>query len=169
LRHGRQGVMSGCVNKVILLGNLGRDPEVKQTRSGEPMVNLRIATNDTWRDKATGERKEKTEWHRVVIFSEGLCKIAEQYLKKGSKIYIEGQLQTRKYTDKDGVEKYSTEVVLQNFNSTLTMLDTRGGGGGGGADTSDDSFGSQGAMPARKPAMAGGGGKRGDMDDEIPF
>ncbi|MEA2982087.1 MAG: single-strand DNA-binding protein, partial [Alphaproteobacteria bacterium] len=113
-----------------------------------------------------GERKEKTEWHRVVIFSEGLCKIAEQYLKKGSKIYIEGQLQTRKYTDKDGIEKYSTEVVLQNFNSTLTMLDTRGGGGGG--DVSDNDFGSQGATPARKPAMAGAG-KRGDMDDEIPF
>ena len=126
------------------------------------------ATSESWKDKTTGERKEKTEWHRVVIFSEGLCKIVEQYLKKGSKVYLEGQLQTRKYNDKDGVEKYSTEVVLHNFNSTLTMLDTRGGGGGGASD-SDDSFGSQGASPARKPAMASAGGKRGDMDDEIPF
>ena len=124
--------MAGSVNKVILIGNLGADPEIRRTQDGRPIANLRLATSESWRDKATGERKEKTEWHRVVIFSEGLCKIAEQYLKKGSKIYIEGQLQTRKYTDKDGVEKYSTEVVLQNFNSTLTMLDTRGGGGGGG-------------------------------------
>src|SRR5471030_453263 len=160
--------MAGSVNKVILVGNLGKDPEIRRTQDGRPIANLSIATSDTWRDKATGERKEKTEWHRVVIFSEGLCKIVEQYLKKGSKIYIEGQLQTRKYNDKDGVEKYSTEVVLQNFNSTLTMLDTRSGGGGDRADASED-FGSQGAMPARKPAMAGGGGKRGDMDDEIPF
>ena len=159
--------MAGSVNKVILIGNLGADPEIRRTQDGRPIANLRVATSESWRDKATGERKEKTEWHRVVIFSEGLCKIAEQYLKKGSKIYIEGQLQTRKYNDKDGVEKYSTEVVLQNFNSTLTMLDTRSGGGGG-ADASDDSFGSQGASPARKPAMAGAG-KRGDMDDEIPF
>ena len=125
--------MAGSVNKVILIGNLGADPEIRRTQDGRPIANLRIATSESWRDKATGERKEKTEWHRVVIFSEGLCKIVEQYLKKGSKIYIEGQLQTRKYNDKDGVEKYSTEVVLQNFNSTLTMLDTRGGGGGGGA------------------------------------
>ena len=123
--------MAGSVNKVILIGNLGADPEIRRTQDGRPIANLRLATSESWRDKATGERKEKTEWHRVVIFSEGLCKIAEQYLKKGSKIYIEGQLQTRKYNDKDGVEKYSTEVVLQNFNSTLTMLDTRGGGGGG--------------------------------------
>ncbi len=159
--------MAGSVNKVILIGNLGADPEIKRTQDGRPIANLRIATSDTWRDKATGERKEKTEWHRVVIFSEPLCKIVEQYLKKGAKVYIEGALQTRKWTDQAGVEKYSTEVVLQNFNSTLTMLDTRGGGGGG-ADASDDSFGSQGASPARKPAMAGAG-KRGDMDDEIPF
>ena len=123
--------MAGSVNKVILIGNLGADPEIRRTQDGRPIANLRIATSESWRDKATGERKEKTEWHRVVIFSEGLCKIVEQYLKKGSKVYIEGQLQTRKYNDKDGVEKYSTEVVLQNFNSTLTMLDTRGGGGGG--------------------------------------
>ena len=130
--------MAGSVNKVILVGNLGKDPEIRRTQDGRPIANLRVATSESWRDKNTGERKEKTEWHRVVIFNEGLCKIAEQYLKKGSKVYLEGQLQTRKYTDKDGVEKYSTEVVLQNFNSTLTMLDTRGGGGGGGADASDD-------------------------------
>ena len=162
--------MAGSVNKVILVGNLGKDPEIRRTNDGRPIANLSVATSESWRDKNTGERKEKTEWHRVVIFSEGLCKIAEQYLKKGSKVYLEGQLQTRKYTDKDGVEKYSTEVVLQNFNSTLTMLDTRGGGAGG-AESSDD-FGAQSAAPARKPAMAGasaGGGRRGDMDDEIPF
>jgi single-strand DNA-binding protein len=161
--------MAGSVNKVILVGNLGKDPEIRRTNDGRPIANLSVATSESWRDKTTGERKEKTEWHRVVIFSEGLCKIAEQYLKKGSKVYLEGQLQTRKYTDKDGVEKYSTEVVLQNFNSTLTMLDTRGGGGGG-AESSDD-FGAQSPAPARKPAMAGaaGGGRRGDMDDEIPF
>ena len=162
--------MAGSVNKVILIGNLGADPEIKRTQDGRPIANLRIATSETWRDKNTGERKEKTEWHRVVIFNEQLCKIAEQYLKKGAKVYIEGALQTRKWTDQSGVEKYSTEVVLQNFNSTLTMLDTRGGGGGG-AESSDD-FGAQSAAPARKPAMAGastGGGRRGDMDDEIPF
>ena len=145
--------MAGSVNKVILVGNLGKDPEIRRTNDGRPIANLSVATSESWRDKTTGERKEKTEWHRVVIFSEGLCKIAEQYLKKGSKVYLEGQLQTRKYTDKDGVEKYSTEVVLQNFNSTLTMLDTRGGGGGG-AESSDD-FGAQSPAPARKPAMAG--------------
>jgi single-strand DNA-binding protein len=161
--------MAGSVNKVILVGNLGKDPEIRRTNDGRPIANLSVATSETWRDKSTGERKEKTEWHRVVIFSEGLCKIAEQYLKKGSKVYLEGQLQTRKYTDKDGNEKYSTEVVLQGFNSALTMLDTRSGGGGGGYESSDD-FGAQSAAPARKPAMAGAsGGGRGDMDDEIPF
>ena len=160
--------MAGSVNKVILVGNLGKDPEIRRTNDGRPIANLSVATSESWRDKTTGERKEKTEWHRVVIFSEGLCKIAEQYLKKGSKVYLEGQLQTRKYTDKDGVEKYSTEVVLQNFNSALTMLDTRSGGGGG-AESSDD-FGAQSPAPARKPAMAGAaGGRRGDRDDEIPF
>jgi single-strand DNA-binding protein len=157
--------MAGSVNKVILIGNLGADPEIRRTQDGRPIANLRIATSESWRDKTSGERREKTEWHRVVIFNEGLCRIAEQYLKKGSKVYLEGQLQTRKYTDKDGVEKYSTEVVLQGFNSQLTMLDTRGGGGG---EVSDGDFGSQGAMPARKPAMAGAG-KRADMDDEIPL
>jgi single-strand DNA-binding protein len=160
--------MAGSVNKVILIGNLGADPEIRRTQDGRPIANLRVATSESWRDKATGERKEKTEWHRVVIFNEGLCRIAEQYLKKGSKVYLEGQLQTRKWQDKDGQDRYSTEVVLQGFNSQLTMLDTRGGAGGG-AEASDDSFGSQGAMPARKPAMAGGGGRRDDMDDEIPF
>jgi single-strand DNA-binding protein len=159
--------MAGSVNKVILVGNLGKDPEIRRTQDGRPIANLSVATSESWRDKATGERKEKTEWHRVVIFNEGLCRVAEQYLKKGSKVYLEGQLQTRKWQDKDGNDKYSTEVVLQNFNSNLTMLDTRGSGGGGGADAADNDFGAQ--TPARKaPAMAGAG-KRGDMDDEIPF
>jgi single-strand DNA-binding protein len=161
--------MAGSVNKVILIGNLGADPEIRRTQDGRPIANLRVATSESWRDKTTGERREKTEWHRVVIFNEGLCKIAEQYLKKGSKVYLEGALQTRKWTDKDGHERYSTEVVLQGFNSQLTMLDTRGGGGGASADSGDD-FGSSGPSVARerKPAMAGAG-KRDDMDDEIPF
>jgi single-strand DNA-binding protein len=165
--------MAGSVNKVILVGNLGKDPEIRRTQDGRPIANLSVATSESWRDKATGERKEKTEWHRVVIFNEGLCKIVEQYLKKGSKIYLEGSLQTRKWTDKDGNDKYSTEVVLQGFNSSLTMLDGRGGGagaGGGGQDSGGDEFGSSGPTASRKPAMAGaGGGKRDDMDDEIPF
>ena len=122
--------MAGSVNKVILVGNLGADPEVRQTQDGRPIVNLRVATSDSWRDKATGERREKTEWHRVVIFNEGLCRVAEQYLKKGSKVYLEGQLQTRKWQDQSGQDRYSTEVVLQGFNSTLTMLDGRQGAGG---------------------------------------
>ena len=158
--------MAGSVNKVILIGNLGADPEIRRTQDGRPIANLRVATSESWRDKTTGERREKTEWHRVVIFNEGLCKIAEQYLKKGSKVYLEGALQTRKWTDKDGHERYSTEVVLQGFNSQLTMLDTRGGGG---AESSDD-FGSSGPSAARerKPALASAG-KSADMDDEIPF
>jgi single-strand DNA-binding protein len=164
--------MAGSVNKVILVGNLGADPEVRRTQDGRPIVNLRVATSESWRDKSTGERKEKTEWHRVVIFSEGLAKIAEQYLKKGSKVYLEGALQTRKWQDKDGQDRYSTEVVLQGFNSALTMLD-RAGGGAGGAGAENGDFGSAGPTAARerKPAMAGvgGGGKRDDMDDEIPF
>ena len=159
--------MAGSVNKVILIGNLGADPEIRRTQDGRPIANLRIATSETWRDKTTGERREKTEWHRVVIFNEGLCKIVEQYLKKGSKVYLEGALQTRKWQDKDGQDRYSTEVVLQGFNSQLTMLDTRGGGSGADAGSSD--FGSAGPSAARKPAMAGAGGKRDDMDDEIPF
>ena len=162
--------MAGSVNKVILVGNLGKDPEVRRMQNGNPVVNLSVATSETWRDKATGEKKEKTEWHRVVIFSEGLAKVAEQYLKKGSKVYLEGQLQTRKWTDKDGIEKYSTEVVLQGFNSNLTMLDRAGGGGGGGDYADNNDFGAS-RPAAREPAMAGAGsgGKRGDLDDEIPF
>lgn len=165
--------MAGSVNKVILVGNLGKDPEIRRTQDGRPIANLSIATSETWRDKATGERKEKTEWHRVVIFSEPLCKIVEQYLKKGAKVYIEGALQTRKYTDQSGVEKYSTEIVLQGFNSTLTMLDGRGGGGGGGSfgDEPGGDFGSSGPISSapRRPVAAGGGGRNNDMDDDIPF
>lgn len=165
--------MAGSVNKVILVGNLGKDPEIRRTQDGRPIANLSIATSETWRDKNSGERKEKTEWHRVVIFNEGLCKVAEQYLKKGAKVYIEGALQTRKWTDQSGVEKYSTEVVLQGFNSTLTMLDGRGGGGGGGSfgDESGGDFGSSGPVSSapRRPVAAGGGGRNSDMDDDIPF
>src|SRR6201986_4603552 len=162
--------MAGSVNKVILVGNLGKDPEIRRTQDGRPIANLSVATSDTWRDKATGERKEKTEWHRVVIFSEPLCQIVEQYLKKGAKVYIEGQLQTRKWTDQSGVEKYSTEVVLQGFNSTLTMLDGRGGAGGGGgfSDEPSGDFGSSSPAPRRAMAAAGGG-RNNDMDDDIPF
>ena len=164
--------MAGSVNKVILVGNLGKDPEIRRTQDGRPIANLSIATSETWRDKGTGERKEKTEWHRVVIFNEGLCKVAEQYLKKGAKVYIEGQLQTRKWTDQAGVEKYSTEVVLQGFNSNLTMLDGRTGAGGGGgfSDEPSGDFGASSPAPRRAMAAAGGGGGRGgDMDDDIPF
>jgi single-strand DNA-binding protein len=149
--------MAGSVNKVILVGNLGKDPEVRRMTSGEPIVNLSIATSESWRDKASGERKEKTEWHRVVIFNKNLAEVAEKYLKKGAKVYVEGQLQTRKWTDKDGAEKYSTEVVLQNFRGELTMLDGRSGGEGGGGG------GRSGAGEA--PASF----QRDEMDDEIPF
>jgi single-strand DNA-binding protein len=148
--------MAGSVNKVILVGNLGKDPEVRRLTSGDPVVNLSIATSESWRDKASGERKEKTEWHRVVIFNKNLADVAEKYLKKGAKVYVEGQLQTRKWTDKDGAEKYSTEVVLQNFRGELTMLDGRSGEGGGGG-------GRSGAGEA--PASF----QRDEMDDEIPF
>ena len=165
--------MAGSVNKVILVGNLGKDPEIRRTQDGRPIANLSIATSETWRDKNSGERKEKTEWHRVVIFNEGLCKVAEQYLKKGAKVYIEVALQTRKWTDQQGAEKYSTEVVLQGFNSTLTMLDGRGGGGGGGSfgDEPGGDFGSSGPVSSapRRPVAAGGGGRGNDMDDDIPF
>jgi single-strand DNA-binding protein len=164
--------MAGSVNKVILVGNLGRDPEIRRTQDGRPIANISVATSESWRDKATGERREKTEWHRVVIFNEGLCKIAEQYLKKGMKVYLEDQLQTRKYTDKDGLEKYSTEVVLQGFNSQLTMLDRAGGGGGDdfGSDGGSSEFGSSGpSSRARQPATASAGGKGGGLDDDIPF
>ncbi|MBW7968665.1 single-stranded DNA-binding protein [Bradyrhizobium sp. BR 10289] len=164
--------MAGSVNKVILVGNLGKDPEIRRTQDGRPIANLSIATSETWRDKNSGERKEKTEWHRVVIFNEGLCKVAEQYLKKGAKVYIEGALQTRKWTDQSGVEKYSTEVVLQGFNSTLTMLDGRGGGGGGSfGEGPGDDFGASGPVSSapRRAVAAGGGGRNNDMDDDIPF
>jgi single-strand DNA-binding protein len=169
--------MAGSVNKVILVGNLGADPEIRRLQDGRPVANLRLATSESWKDKATGERKEKTEWHRVVIFNENLCRFAEQYLKKGAKVYVEGALQTRKWQDQSGQERYSTEVVLQGFRGELTSLDRAGGagsGGGGdyGADDSGGDFGSPG--PSRKVAAtagagARGGGGRGDLDDEIPF
>ena len=148
--------MAGSVNKVILIGNLGKDPEVRRMTSGEPVVNLSIATSESWKDKSSGERKEKTEWHRVVIFNKNLADVAEKYLRKGSKVYLEGALQTRKWTDKDGAEKYSTEVVLQNFRGELTMLDGKGEGGGSGGDRSG-----AGETPASF--------QRDEMDDEIPF
>ncbi len=125
--------MAGSINKVILVGNVGKDPEIRRTQDGRPIANLRIATSESWRDKTSGERKEKTEWHSVVIFNENLCKVVEQYIKKGSKLYIEGQLQTRKWQDQQGQDRYSTEIVLQGFNGNLTMLDTRGAGAGSGA------------------------------------
>ncbi len=165
--------MAGSVNKVILIGNLGADPEIRHTQDGRPIANLRVATSDSWRDKSSGERRESTEWHRVVIFNENLAKIAEQYLKKGAKVYLEGQLQTRKWEDQSGQERYTTEVVLQGFNAQLTMLDGKqrdsstGEGeqrSGGGGD-----FG-------RSGPFSGGGGKSGgagafdkELDDEIPF
>jgi len=163
--------MAGSVNKVILIGNLGRDPEVRQTQDGNPVVNMSVATSETWRDKASGERRERTEWHRVVIFNERLAEVAQRYLKKGSKVYIEGQLQTRKWTDQSGQEKYTTEVVLSRFRGELTMLDGRGegGGAGGGNDYGGGPAGGGG------PAAGGGGGARSggggapDFDDEIPF
>jgi len=163
-----RAAMAGSVNKVILVGNLGKDPEIRRTQDGRPIANLSVATSENWRDKATGERKEKTEWHRVVIFNEGLCKIAEQYLKKGAKVYLEGQLQTRKWTDQSGVDKYSTEVVLQGFNSNLTMLDGRSGGGSSGSDDSSGDFGAGGSSSPPRRAVAAGG-RNGDMDDDIPF
>jgi single-strand DNA-binding protein len=166
--------MAGSVNKVILIGNLGKDPEVRRLNSGEPVVNLRIATSESWKDKATGERKEKTEWHSVVIFNENLARVAEQYLKKGSKVYLEGQLQTRKWQDQQGVEKYTTEIVLQRFRGELTLLDGRGGGGAGDADEESGQisrggdFGRSSPME-RRPAPAGGGSRYSDLDDDIPF
>ena len=184
--------MAGSVNKVILVGNVGKDPEIRRTQDGRPIANLSLATSESWRDKATGEKKEKTEWHRVVIFSEPLCKVVEQYVKKGSKLYIEGALQTRKWTDQSGVEKYSTEVVLQGFGGTLTMLDGASGGRGasggmgmqesGGADydSGGGGFGSGSgggySEPAPKRVTKTGGGAAASkggfdkaLDDEIPF
>jgi single-strand DNA-binding protein len=160
--------MSGSVNKVILVGNLGADPEIRRTNDGRPIANLRVATSESWRDKNTGERREKTEWHRVVIFSEGLCKIAEQYLKKGSKVYLEGQLQTRKWEDQNGQERYSTEVVLQGFNATLTMLDTRSGGSDRISENGGD-FGRATPMQGARSGGRTGGSLAEELDDEIPF
>lgn len=182
--------MAGSVNKVILIGNVGADPEIRRTQSGAPIANLRIATSETWRDRNSGERREKTEWHNVVVFNEGLCKVVEQYVKKGAKLYIEGQLQTRKWQDKDGNDRYSTEVVLQGFNSTLTMLDGRGEGGGrsggdygggssfgGGSSGGYEDYGSGGggrSAPQQRGGSSSGGQQGGgnfprDMDDDIPF
>jgi len=160
--------MAGSVNKVILVGNLGRDPEIRSTQDGTKVANLSLATSETWRDRNSGERRERTEWHRVVIFNEKLCEVAEKYLRKGSKIYIEGQLQTRKWTDKEGQDRYSTEVVLQRFRGELTMLDGRQDGAGGGY--SDDSGpGAGGGGFGGGGSGGGGGGGGSDLDDEIPF
>jgi len=172
-------VMAGSVNKVIIVGNLGRDPEVRSFQNGGKVVNLRIATSETWRDKASGERKERTEWHSIAIFNEGLAKIAEQYLKKGSKVYIEGQLETRKWQDQSGADRYSTEIVLRNFGGSLTLLDGRdggsgGGSGGGGGGQEDrggpsDYQGSSSSGGGYRSGGASGGSSRPDLDDEIPF
>jgi len=155
--------MAGSINKVILVGNLGADPEIRQTKDGRPIANLSVATGESWKDKNTGERREKTEWHRVVIFNEGLANIAEQYLRKGSKVYLEGQLQTRKWQDQNGQDKYTTEVVLQGYNGNLTMLDSRQGGGDF-AGSSTGSIGSGGGGDSLPPSSPGG-----DMDGDIPF
>ena len=170
--------MAGSVNKVILVGNLGRDPEVRSFQNGGKVCNLRIATSETWKDRNTGERREKTEWHSVAIFSEGLVRVCEQYLRKGSKIYIEGKLQTRKWQDQSGQDRYSTEVVLQGFDATLVMLDGRnegGGGGGYGGDQGGYGSGYDQGGGYGGGGQAGGGGNTGgsapsrDLDDEIPF
>lgn len=181
--------MAGSVNKVILVGNVGADPEIRRTQDGRPIANLRIATSETWRDRNSGERREKTEWHTVVVFNEGLCKVVEQYVKKGAKLYIEGALQTRKWQDQTGNDRYSTEIVLQGFNSTLTMLDGRGEGGGGGVSRggSSDFGGGGGGYDDydQQPRQSSGGGRSGggqggqgsqgggnfsrDLDDDIPF
>jgi len=159
--------MAGSVNKVILVGNLGKDPEIRRLNNGDPVVNLSVATSETWRDKQSGERKEKTEWHRVVIFNENIAKVAEQYLKKGSTVYIEGQLQTRKY-EQNGVEKYTTEVVLQRFRGELTMLGGKGDGGGRSYDDGGDSFGG-GSRGAKRVSDGPRESFNQDLDDEIPF
>jgi len=174
--------MAGSVNKVILVGNLGRDPEIRFTQSGQKIANMSIATSETWRDKQSGERREKTEWHRVVVFDERLADIVEKYIKKGSKVYLEGALQTRKWTGNDGIEKYTTEVVLQRFSGVLTMLDSAGdssgGGGYGGGDSGNDGGGGPswdgpdngGSGSGGGGGQSGGGGAPGgDLDDEIPF
>lgn len=166
--------MASSVNKVILVGNLGADPEIRRTQDGRPIANLSIATSESWRDKMSGERREKTEWHRVVIFSEGLCRVAENYLRKGSKVYLEGQLQTRKWQDQQGQDRYTTEIVLQGFNSNLTMLDGRGDNPGMGGDPMGGNVGyggpsgGQGQMGSGQSSGAAAG-MADDMDDEIPF
>ena len=164
--------MAGSVNKVILVGNLGRDPEVRSMQDGRSMVNMSVATSDTWRDRQSGERKERTEWHRVVIFNEKLAEVAQKYVRKGSKVYVEGQLSTRKWTDQSGQERYTTEVVVPRFGGALTMLDGRGGGGGGGGEgamaggASDEEAGTGSGGNAGRSAARGKGG---DLDDDIPF
>jgi len=156
--------MAGSVNKVILVGNLGRDPEIRRLNNGDPVCNLSVATSESWRDKQSGERKEKTEWHRVVIFNPNLCDVAEKYLKKGAKVYLEGQLQTRKWQDQSGQDKYSTEVVIQRFRGDLQMLDSRDSGGGAFAGGGGEDFSSY-----NQGGDGGGGSGGGDIDDEIPF
>jgi single-strand DNA-binding protein len=175
----RGNKVAGSVNKVILIGNLGRDPEVRNFQTGDRVCNMTIATSESWKDRNTGERKERTEWHRVAIFNQGLVNIAEQYLRKGSKVYIEGQLETRKWTDQSGVEKYSTEVVLRPYRGELTMLDTRSGGGdyGSGGGAQGGGYGSSAPQPQDGGYGGGSGGQQapsspppiGDMEDEIPF
>jgi single-strand DNA-binding protein len=173
IEHEREQAMAGSVNKVILVGNLGNDPDVRTMQSGGKVVNLSIATSESWKDKNSGERQERTQWHRVVIFNDNLATVAERYLKKGAKVYIEGQLETRKYTDKDGQEKYTTEVVLRPFRGELTMLDSRSGGGSGFGGANDMGGGMGGGAdygsPAPARAASGGGARIDDMDDEIPF
>jgi single-strand DNA-binding protein len=159
--------MAGSVNKVILLGNLGADPEIRSTQSGQKIANMRLATSESWRDKATGERKEKTEWHRIVVFNENLVRVIENYVKKGSKIYVEGQLQTRKWQDQSGADRYSTEVVLQGFNSQLTLLDRAPGTGGAMPADAGDDFGQSGPMARPAPAKAQNFAR--ELDDEVPF
>jgi len=163
--------MAGSVNKVILVGNLGADPEVRTFQNGGKVCNLRIATSERWRDRNTGENREKTEWHSVAIFSEPLAKIAEQYLRKGSKVYIEGQLETRKWQDQSGQDRYSTEVVLRPYRGELTLLDSRGqgGGGGGGYESDDRGYGGGGGRSSGGGGGYGGSGPAGGMDDDIPF
>ncbi len=165
--------MAGSLNKVTLIGNLGGDPEIRRTQDGRPIANFTIATSESWRDKNTGEKREKTEWHRIVCFNEGLCKVIEQYVKKGSKLYIEGALQTRKWQDQSGQDKYTTEVVLQGFNGTLIMLDSRGGSGG---QYGDSQYGNQAPAQSNNPSNNQGGYDQtsnapmgGEIDDEIPF
>ncbi len=166
--------MAGSVNKVILVGNLGADPEIRRLNSGDPVVNLRIATSETWRDRQSGERRERTEWHNVVIFNDNLAKVAEQYLKKGAKVYLEGQLQTRKWTDQNGQDRYTTEIVLQKFRGELQMLDARGQGGDaqagyGGGQGNYGSRGSDFGQSGPAESSGGGGGYSQNLDDEIPF